>query len=73
MARSVFFAFFKLFDFGLKFFDFNKLWMGLHLQISMDLSKAFSGLQPDFTKGKLCPNSFTMNVLQLIYSYLSKR
>ena len=73
MARFVFFAFFKLFYLGLKFFDLNKLWMGLHLQVSMDLSKAFSDFQPDFTKGKLCPNSFTMNVLQLICSYFSKR
>ena len=51
----------------------NKLWMGLQLQVNMDLSKAFSGLQHDFMKAKRCAHSFKINVLQLIYSYFSKK
>ena len=45
----------------------------MQLRASMDLSKAFSGLQHDFIKAKICAYSFTMNVLQLIYLYFSKR
>ena len=46
----------------------NKFWMGLRLQVSMDLSKAFSDLQHYFIKAKLCAYSFEMNVLQPVYT-----
>ena len=51
----------------------NKPWMILQPRVSMDQSRAFSGLQHDFIQAKFCANSFTMNALQLIYSYFLKR